>query len=610
MSKRTQPTNMLSGWQAYKRLLAYVGHYWFAFLVSVLGFSLYAATQAAFAALMEFVPIAFEQASQPKSATMFLPEFLLNRLDSPQAYQYFLPIAVIGIVILRGIGSYFGGFYIVLVARNVVNRLRQELFNHMLSLPGSFFGKHSSGHLISTLTFNVEQVTGAATDALKVLVREGLTVVVLLAYIFWINWKLSLIFFLTGPFIGLIVSYAAKLFRKYSRRIQDSMGGVTHVSSEAIKGFQVVRAFGGSDYERGRFRTASENNLKQSLKLARVNEISTPVIQVLMFSAIAFLFWFGLNPEYRGEMEMGEFLAYITAASLAAKPLRRLTSVNAKLQRGIAAAQSIFTVMDQERERDSGELKLENPQGRIEFRNLSFSYGGEQSPVLKDIDLTIEPGETLALVGRSGSGKSTLVNLLPRFYEASSGSIFLDGNPLQSYRLQNLRKQIAIVNQNIVLFQDSVARNIAYGDLADSSQEAIDEAARAAHVTEFIDTLAEGMQTQIGEDGVILSGGQRQRLALARAILKDAPILILDEATSALDTESERYIQEALSAVMRGRTTLVIAHRLSTIENADRIAVMDSGRIVELGTHQELLAKQGVYAQLHRMQFNENGDGV
>jgi len=600
----TEP-NPLTGWQAYKRLLVYVGLFWGAFLLSVMGFALYASTQAAFASLMEFVPVAFEQSSSAPPDVWFLPDAALTKLGSPESYQYFLPLAVVGIVVFRGVGSYFGGYYIALVARNVVNRMRQDLFNHMLTLPGAFFGNNTSGHLISTLTFNVEQITGAATDALKVIIREGLTVVVLLAYIFWLNWKLSLIFLIVGPFVGLIVSYASKLFRKYSRRIQDSMGGVTHVASEAIKGFQVVRAFGGKEYERARFQVASSNNLKQSLKLAKVDEISTPIIQVLMFSSIALLFWFGLSPGFRGEMDVGEFLAYITAASLIAKPLKQLTSVNAKIQRGIAAAQSIFAITDQEQELDEGTLPLSEPDGCIEFRDLTFSYTSEQEPVLSHINLTIEPGETLALVGRSGSGKSTLVNLLPRFYEAQYGQILIDGHPIQDYHLKDLRKHIAIVNQDIVLFQDTVARNIAYGDLADASQEAIDDAARAAHATEFIDTLPLGMNTQIGEDGVTLSGGQRQRLALARAILKDAPILILDEATSALDTESERFIQEALKTVVKGRTTLVIAHRLSTIENANRIAVMDKGCIVELGSHEELLAKDGAYAQLYRMQFNE-----
>ncbi len=607
MSNPAAPENELSGWKAYKRLLRYVGHYWLAFLISIIGFGIFAATQAAYAGLMEFVPFALEPGRNQAPSIWFIPDYVMQGMQGPEDARFLLPAIVMIITLIRGIGSYLGGYYLVMVARSVINRLRIDLFDHLLTLPGSFFNNNSSGHLISTLTFNVEQVSGAATGALKVIVREGLTVIGLLAYIFWLNWKLSLIFLLLGPLIGLVVGFASKLFRKYSRRIQDSMGGVTHVASEAIKGFQVVRAFGGLKYEKGRFKSASENNRKQSLKLSRVNEISTPVIQMLMFSAIALLFWFGLSPEFRGEMDLGEFLAYITAASLVAKPLRQLTSVNEKIQKGIAASQSIFSIMDQHQESDSGSKALENVEGRIEFRNLNFSYDPEQEPVLNNINLTVEPGQTVAFVGRSGSGKSTLVNLLPRFNEAEHGQVLLDGLPITDYRLTDLRKQIALVNQHIVLFQDTVARNIAYGDLAEKSIQEVVDAARAAHAKEFIDELPEGMDTQIGEDGVMLSGGQRQRLALARAILKDAPILILDEATSALDSESERYIQEALNTLVKGRTTLVIAHRLSTIESADRIVVMEKGQVVETGTHEQLLAKQGAYAQLHSIQFSEAG---
>ncbi len=613
MSQAEKTKDPLSGWNVYKRLLAYVRRFYWAFIVSILGFSFFAMSQAGFAALIKYLPAAFDQKDpdcvcSPESATeitniSFLPDFM--QFSGPIDYQLFLPLGVIAIVIFRGIGSYFGSYYIVWVARNLVNALRQDMFNRILALPSSFYSRTSSGHLLSMITFNVEQVTGAATDALKTIVREGLTVIVLLSYIFYLNWQLSMIFLVVSPVIGLVVSYTSKLFRRYGRRIQDSMGGVTHVSSEAIKGFQVVRAFGGNNYERGRFQAASENNLKQSLKLARVDEISTPLIQVIVFSAMALLFWLGLDPDFSA-MGTGEFLAYITAASMIAKPLRQLTSVNNKIQIGIAAAQSIFEVMDQDHEADTGEKVFLKPAGKIEFRDLTFRYDPDKENILKNINLTIEPGETVAFVGRSGSGKSTLVNLLPRFNDVPEKQLFIDGLPIEDYRLDSLRQQIGIVNQHVVLFQDTVKRNIAYGDLATASHDDIEKAATTAHAIEFIRELPEGFDTQIGEDGVMLSGGQRQRLAMARAILKDAPILILDEATSALDNESERYIQDALETVMQGRTTLVIAHRLSTVENSDKIVVMEDGQIVEMGKHQELLAKKGAYAQLHQMQFRDD----
>ncbi|MEH6358282.1 MAG: lipid A export permease/ATP-binding protein MsbA [Pseudomonadales bacterium] len=603
----------ITGWQAYKRLLTYVGPYWPAFLVSLFGFGIYAATQASFAWLIKFVPVilgdesALESKVKENSDSLsFLPEFL--QLSSPESFYYFLPVMLVAVVALRGFGSYLGGYYLIFVARHLVNNLRQSVFSRLLQLPGSFYNRHASGHLISTLTFNVEQVTGAGTDALKTIFRDGSTVMALLTYVFYLNWKLSLVFLVVGPLIGLVVSLTSKLFRKYSRRIQNSMGGVTHVASETFKGVEVVRAFGGNDYEQKRFADASEYNLKQSMKLALVDEVSTPFIQILTFIAIAVLLWIGLSTDIRGGMDTGEFLSYLTAASLIAKPLRQLTSVNSKIQKGIAASQSIFAMMDEEPERDTGTVELKKARGRLELRDVSFRYPGSEQDALRGINLTIEQGESVAFVGRSGSGKTTLVNLIPRFNNVSGGQITLDGLPLDDYRLRDLRRQVAIVNQQIVLFQDTVAHNIAYGDLAAASEQDIIDAATAAHALEFIEKLPQGLQTQVGEDGVMLSGGQRQRLALARAILKDAPLLILDEATSALDTESERYIQQALKGVMAGRTTLVIAHRLSTIENADKIVVMDQGAIVEVGNHQELLAKQGAYAQLHRLQFSDHAD--
>jgi len=593
-------SSKLTNWQAYKRLLVYVKEMWLAFAVSVVGFCLYAISQAGFAGLMELLPAAFGEQSSNAITNGSWPSSVVNQ--STEFYRLFLPIAVMIIVLVRGIGSYLGGYYMTLVARRVINRLRIQLFNHMLLLPGDFYSKNSSGHLISLITYNVEQITGAATDAITVIIREGMTVLMLFIYLAYLNWKLSLIFLAISPLIGLVVQLASRLFRRYSRRIQDSMGGVSHVTAEAIKGIQVVRAFGGREYEQDRFKAASEENLQHSLKLARVNEISTPVIQFIVFSAIALLFWFGLSPELKGEMNTGQFLAYITAASLVAKPLRQLTSVNSKIQKGIVAAQSIFAILDKQIERDTGTLAIERVRGDIEFKNLSFAY--EQEDVLKGIDLKIKPGQTVALVGKSGAGKSTLVNLLLRFSEPPGASIFLDDKPIESYQLECLRKQIALVNQKVVLFEGSVASNIAYGDLAGYSREAIETAARAAHAMEFIEKLPKGLETAIGEDGVTLSGGQRQRLAIARALLKNAPILILDEATSALDNESEHFVQDALKTVMRGRTTLVIAHRLSTIENADVIVVLDHGGIVELGTHSELMASNSVYSMLHKKQFN------
>lgn len=594
-----------SGWRTYSRLLVYVKSYWLAFVLSIVGFVLYALTQSAFAGLMQYLPGAFNTMASDSVQPLRAWEQFFN-LGSPEGIRLFLPLALIAIVTLRGVGSYLGGYYITLVARNVIHRLRQDLFAHINTLPGAFFDQHNSSHIVSTITFNVEQVTSAASNAIKTIIREGLTVVALLSYVFYLNWKLSLVFLLVGPPIGFIISLASRQFKKYSHRIQDSMGGITQVSSEAIKGYPVVRVFGGTDYEQQRFDAQSEQTRKQNMKLARVNEIATPFIQMLTFSAIALLFWFGLDPALKGSMDAGAFLAYITAASLVAKPLRQLTNVNAGIQRGIAAAESIFAILDQASEPDSGKRPLQRARGEIEYRHLNFSYAGAQQNVLRDICLHIKPGQSVALVGKSGSGKTTLASLLSRFQQSPPGSLLIDGHPIEDYKLADLRANIAVVTQQTVLFQDSIANNIAYGELRGASMEAIEQAARSAYAMEFIERLPDGLNTQVGEDGADLSGGQRQRLALARAFLKQAPILILDEATSALDGASEHYVQQALQTLTEHCTTLLIAHRLSTIEQADIIVVMDEGHIVERGDHQTLLAKGGAYARLYHSQFESD----
>ncbi|WP_199455991.1 MULTISPECIES: lipid A export permease/ATP-binding protein MsbA [unclassified Marinobacter] len=575
----------VGSWTTYKRLLTYVKPFWLAFSLAVLGNIIYAAASTGMAAAMEYVITAIENPTDQN-------RMLLTGL-------------IVGVFALRGLGTFFSQYFISYVGRNVINALRNDVFDRLMTLPSRYFDDNAAGRLVSKLTFNVEQVAEAATNAITITLREGLTIVGLLGFMLYTNWKLTLVFLTVGPVIGFVVSYASKRFRRISKRIQGSMGDITHVASESITGYRVVRTFGGEDYERERFRDVSERNLKQSLKMASTQAISVPVIQVLVAVAIAALVWTMLAPEIRGEMTTGQLVAFITAATTMAKPIRQVTSVHAKIQKGVAAAYDVFETMDEQPEEDRGGFAPERVEGRIEFDQVSFRYRDQLDNVLEGISLSIPAGQSVALVGRSGSGKSTLVSLLPRFYEFTGGDIRIDDHSLKEFSLQALRSQIALVNQNVVLFNDTIAANIAYGALRDCSREEIREAAAKAHALEFIDRMPEGLDTMIGDNGVMLSGGQRQRLAIARALLKNAPILILDEATSALDTESERHIQEALETVMEGRTTLVIAHRLSTIEKADRILVMDKGHIVESGNHDELLAADGAYAQLHQIQFSE-----
>jgi subfamily B ATP-binding cassette protein MsbA len=569
----------------YKRLLGYVKPHWRAFALAVVGFVIYAASSTALAEMMKR---------------------LTDGIQNPDAdFRFFLPLFVVLMFASRGLGTFLSTYFMAYVGRYVIHTLRCDVFAHLLHLPGRFFDQHSSGHLVSRVTYHVEQVAGAATNAVTIILREGLFVVGLVGYLFWTNWMLTLLFLGVTPIIAGVVSYVSKRFRRISKRIQHSMGDVTHVASEALSGYRVVRTHGAEAYEKQRFERVSEENRRQSMKEAMTRAVSSPVVLMLVAISMALLVWLAMAPSLMENMTPGEFVAFITAAALMIKPVRQLTEINSEIQKGIAAASELFGLLDLTPEQDEGSLIPSKLTGNVVIENVSFRYGDDQPSVLHNVNLNVAPGELVAIVGRSGSGKSTLVSLLPRFYRPSEGQILIDGVNADEYALGPLRQNIALVSQQVTLFNASIADNIAYG-VADPDPAAIKAAAEAAYASEFIEKLPESYATVVGENGVMLSGGQRQRLAIARAIFKDAPILILDEATSALDTESERYIQKALEHVCEGRTTLVIAHRLSTIERADRILVMDQGRIIEQGTHQALLEKGGAYAALHQLQFRES----
>jgi subfamily B ATP-binding cassette protein MsbA len=588
-------TRAKSSLSIYFRLLGYVRPYVGLFAVSILGYVIFASSQPMLAGVLKYF---VDGLVDPAGAT-------LGGLPLPAGMQlmHAVPLMIVAIALWQGLGSYLGNYFLARVSMGIVHDLRVALFGSLLALPDRYFDQNNSGHLISRITFNVTMVTGAATDAIKVVIREGLTVTFLFAYLLWANWKLTLVMVAVLPVIMLMVLSASRKFRKQAKKIQVAMGDVTHVASETIHGHRVVRGFGGEAYERKRFFDASQNNMEKHLRMIRTGAIYTPLLQALVYAAMGVLFFLVLL--LRGEASPGDLVAYITAAGLLPKPIRQLSEVSATIQKGVAAADSIFQQLDEAPEADNGTVERERVAGRIEVRDLSFAYPGGERRVLDGIDFSVAPGQMVALVGRSGSGKTTLANLIPRFYHHAEGQILLDGVDVEQYALRNLRRQVAVVSQQVTLFNDTVANNIAYGDLAGAPRAAVEAAAEAACATEFIARLPQGLDTLVGENGVLLSGGQRQRLAIARAILKNAPVLILDEATSALDTESERHIQAALERVMQGRTTLVIAHRLSTVERADTIMVMDEGRIVERGTHAELLARGGHYARLHVMQFRE-----
>ncbi len=576
------------GWQVYKRLLRYVLPHRGVFAISVIGYILFSATGVATA---EWLGWTVDQVTAQNSDARVLA-----------------PIICVAIVVVRGIGGIMGGYSLEYISNHIIHKLRLEIMEKLLDLPTRYYDSSTAGRLVSKVTYDVQQISGAATNAVTVIFREGLTVAGLLVALFWTNWRLSLVFLLVAPCVAYVVSSASRKFRKYSTQMQNSMGDVTQITNESIKGQKVVRTFNAKDYVLARFAYASERNRRQNMKMVGTQSVAIPVVQILVSIAMAVLIWFAMSPDVLAAATAGDFVTFLTIAGLLAKPIRQLSNVNSIVQRGISAADSIFTLLDESRERDEGTLQVPRVRGEVRFEDVSFEYK-EGEVVLSHIDFVVKPGQSVALVGRSGSGKSTLVSLLPRFYDVQSGRVLIDGEPVQAYTLHNLRQQIAVVSQDVVLFEGTIAENIAYGRTDDVSDDAIIAVARSAHAMEFIETLDHGIHSLVGDAGLMLSGGQRQRIAIARAFLKDAPILVLDEATSALDSESEQHIQQALSTLMKGRTTFVIAHRLSTIENADVILVMDKGRIVESGTHSELLAKGGHYAGLHRIQFSDHGPG-
>ena len=588
MSESTRESRAL-----YFRLLSYVRPHARVFGIAIMGMVATAATEPLFPALMK--PLLDGGFSSKDGNPLFTPMMFA--------------LALVGIFVLRGLFFFVASYCSAWVSNKVVLDLRVAMFARLVRFPAGFFDERSSGTLMSKIAYDVAGVTAAATSVLTVMIRDSLAVVGLLAWLFYINWKLTLVALAVFPLVSIVVRLFSRRLRAMSKGAQEAMGSLSHVLQETIESHKVVKIFGGQDYETARFMSANQQlrgfNMRQTVPAA----LTVPITQILASMALAIIVYIGLQESIAQRATIGEFVSFVTAMLMMLAPLKHLTEISAPLQRGLAAAESVFELIDEPVEADDGAVVLDRAKGHVVFERVSFVYATRTEPALREIELAISPGETVALVGGSGGGKTTLANLLPRFYTPSSGRITLDGHDIQQLTLDSLRENIALVSQEVVLFNDTIAANIAYGRLKRTSREAVVAAAEAAHAMDFIRETPQGLDTPIGENGMRLSGGQRQRLAIARALLKDAPLLILDEATSALDSESERQVQAALEVLMKGRTTLVIAHRLSTIERADRILVMDQGRIAESGRHADLLAAGGTYARLYNTQYASQSAG-